>query len=93
MTRTFTGANDFAAYYAAAAYLTKRGFSVGRMQGSDPIGVMYGHYDIQKWRNLSRAECAALHGTITGNKRLGPVTVTLRDDVPDAVRLAFGKEV
>ena len=77
-TITFDGGGWFVAYDKASAYLYERGFSVGRMQGPDPIGIIFGSYDIQKWRNLRATERLALHGTMTGDKRNGPVTVRIK---------------
>ncbi|EKN01089.1 hypothetical protein MXAZACID_02249 [Acidocella sp. MX-AZ02] len=39
------------------------GMSVGRLQRDEPRGILFGDFDIQKWRNLRPAERAALHGT------------------------------
>jgi len=76
---TFAQSGDWNAFYAAKDFLEAQGFSVGRMQGPDPIGLLFGSFDVQKWRNLSVAQRAALHGTIEGNKRTGPVTVRIRN--------------
>ena len=49
----------------------------------DPTGLLFGHYDwIAKWRNLTPAERAQLHGTMSGDFREGPVVISLK---PDAV--------
>ena len=65
----------FAAFRKAQLHCTGLGFSVGSMQGPDPIGIVRGDYDVQKWRNLTRADRARLDGVITGDKRHGPVVV------------------
>jgi hypothetical protein len=77
-TIVFDQPGDFAAYHAACAYLRAQGFSVGHMQGPDPVGILFGDYDIQKWRNLRPADRVALHGTLEGDKRNGPVTIKIR---------------
>lgn len=74
-TVTFHAAGPFNAFAEAKAYCKERGLSVGTMQGDAPIGLKYGDYAIAKWRNLSDNEKQALDGTITGNKRNGPVVV------------------
>lgn len=73
----FEQVGDFAAYHAACKWLDDNGYSHGSMQRDDPIGIMRGDYSIAKWRNLSPKEVSALHGRITGDKRNGPVTVTI----------------
>jgi hypothetical protein len=89
LTFTFTGVDDFEAMYQAEAVLVDRGFSVGRNQRGDPRGILYGDYDIQKWRNLNSKERAALHGQITGPMRSGPVTVTIFAVAPEEAREAI----
>lgn len=73
----FEGKKDFEAFYKACDFLKDRGFSVGSMQRDDPIGIRYGNWDIAKWRNLAEDDISKLDGTITGNKREGPVTVSI----------------
>lgn len=77
MTKVFDKTGDFEAFREAENYLKKNGYSWGSMQRDDPIGIMKGDYDISKWRNLSSKERNALDGTITGDKRNGPVTVEI----------------
>lgn len=74
----FECSGEFQAYERAVSWCESLGVSVGQMQGPDPIGLLYGDFMIAKWRNLSKQQRAALDGTITGNKRYGPITVTLR---------------
>jgi hypothetical protein len=80
--RTFADAGTFVATRAAEAWCKENGISVGTMQGPDPRGLLVGDFYIAKWRNLSRDERAALHGTITGNGREGPVHVELFANCP-----------
>jgi hypothetical protein len=87
--RHFPDLGDFAACHAAEIWLSKHGFSVGRMQGKHPRGVLFGEYDIQKWRNLRSHERASLHATLLGDMRNGPVTVRLHEDAPLYVLQAF----
>ena len=80
MILTFTSdGTDFSAINEARAWLWKHGYSVGVMQGPDPIGILKGDYDISKWRNMTREEIKALDGRVTGDKRNGPVTVHIYD--------------
>lgn len=76
--KIFSQAGDFEAIRAAEAWCAEQGLSVGRMCGDEPMGLKKGSYDIQKWRNLSAEDRAGLDGTITGDKRNGPVTVSVR---------------
>lgn len=75
---TFSGGSTFAALYAAEAWCAARGISVGRSDGRNPSGLLYGEYDIQKWHNLNARERAVLDGTLTGDGRNGPVTVSIK---------------
>lgn len=67
----------FSAMYAAEKWCQERGVSVGRLQAHAPRGLLYGDYDIQKWRNLRQHERDALHGVMTGDMRNGPVIITI----------------
>jgi hypothetical protein len=84
----FDEVGDFAAVDAAERALSLAGFSVGRSQRGAPRGILFGDYDIQKWRNLRTGEREALHGQMLGGRN-GPVTVTLFADAPQAARDAF----
>lgn len=42
----------------------KYGYSIGRIQGSSPRGVLIGTFDIQKWRNLSSEDKERLDGIL-----------------------------
>lgn len=74
----FKERGDFAAVNIAEAWCAERGISVGRMQGTEPRGLLRGDFDVQKWRNLDDAERAALSGVMTGDMKHGPVFVTLK---------------
>jgi hypothetical protein len=76
-TIVFDQPGDWVAVRAAESWCIDRGISVGRMQGHSPRGLLFGDYDIQKWRNLSPLDIDMLHGTMTGNMRNGPITVTI----------------
>lgn len=77
-TKTFEARDEsFVAFEEARSWLQARGFSVGRMQREDPIGIMMGDHDIQKWRHLSKEDREELDGILTGDKRHGPITVEL----------------
>ena len=70
---------------AAVRALEGAGFSVGRLQASSPRGVMFGDFDIQKWRNLRPADRDGLDGHLC---RHGPpgspalVTIHSADHIP-----------
>lgn len=91
-TKIFTVPGNYAAWHAAESWLTTRGFSIGRMQGPDPRGIIHGDYDIQKWHNLNHAERAALDGTMAGSMRNGPITVTLLPTARNEAVAAFLRE-
>ncbi len=78
-TYTFTGKTDFAAARAAERWCEEHGYSVGRSQRGSPRGLLRGNYDIQKWRNLTASDRAALDGTMTGDMRNGPVVVWIKE--------------
>jgi hypothetical protein len=73
----FDQPGDFVACRAAERWCAENGYSVGRMERGAPRGLLRGDYDIQKWRNLRKAERDALAGTMSGDMRNGPVVVTL----------------
>lgn len=73
----FDRAGDFCALNDAQAWCRERGISYGYLQRDDPVGLMVGDYVISKWRNLSAAERRELDGTLTGDKRNGPVFIGL----------------
>jgi len=73
----FEGVADFEAMHKAEEWCRLRGISVGRNQRGAPRGLLFGEYDIQKWRNLGLRERLALDGDMAGDMRHGPVTVTI----------------
>lgn len=85
---TFDDAGDFNACNAAERWCEARGIAVGWMQGPDPRGLLMGDYTISKWRNLNARERRGLDGTMTGDMRSGPVTVTLNGAEVDYPLLA-----
>jgi hypothetical protein len=87
MRLTFNNAGAFAAVRAAEDWCAKHGLSVGAMERGKPRGILFGDYAIQKWHNLRQADKDALHGTMTGDMRNGPVTVAVDEH---AVRRAGG---
>ncbi len=77
MTKVFNETGTFAAVHAAEQWCAENGIAVGTMQGPSPRGLMYGDWDISKWRNMSKQEQAQCHGTMTGDMRHGPVVVEI----------------
>ena len=61
---TFRDKEPFAAEARAVRFLESAGFSVGRKQAHAPRGILYGSFDIQKWRNLSKQDRDTLHGVL-----------------------------
>lgn len=85
--RLFSAEGDFAATRQAEAFLQRAGFSVGHSERGSPRGILFGDFDIQKWRNLRASDRAALHGQMTGDGRHGPIRIRFVDRLPDdAVR-------
>lgn len=78
---------EFPSDQAAEDALSRAGCSLGRQQRDAPRGILYGDFDIQKWKNLSTDDRAALHGVY---RRLqyapGPVEVTLSRQCPVSVK-------
>lgn len=63
---------------AAVSALEAAGFSVGRLQGGAPRGIMFGDFDIQKWRNLRPADKDSLDGHLCRHGPPGsPTSVTI----------------
>lgn len=85
----FNEKGTFAAYEAAEEFLRKSGFSIGSMQRDSPIGIMYGVYDIAKWGNIGLRDRKKLHGQINGDKRNGPITVSIFNICPAAGKKAI----
>lgn len=79
MKQTFTQSGEFAAANAAEQWCSDNGYSVGAAQRGDPRAIMRGDMDIAKWRNLSAAQQIKCDGVMTGDPRVGPVTVEIFD--------------
>jgi hypothetical protein len=86
---TFADTGEFVAVSRAVAALEDCGFSVGRMQAHAPRGILFGLYDIQKWKNLNGEHRRALHGLMNGDYRNGPVTVEIFDGAPELGKAAI----
>lgn len=79
-TIVFDQKGTFQAMYAAEKWCKENGVSYGNSQACAPTGLLRGHFNISKWRNLNKQERAALDGTMTGEMREGPVTIQIKDD-------------
>lgn len=76
----FNQKGTFQALYAAQAWCSEHGLSVGQSSATGPTGLLFGKYDwIAKWHNLTRQEKDELHGTMGGDFREGPVVIILKD--------------
>jgi hypothetical protein len=82
--RTFEGRTglDFSALNDALEFLWHRGFSVGPGCVGHPQGIMYGRWKIAKWYNLDAEECGQLHGILSGERRRGPVLISIFMSAP-----------
>ncbi|MCV9908360.1 hypothetical protein OIV19_12125 [Brucella sp. HL-2] len=83
-----TDEGDFQAINRAESLLRQHGFTVGTMQRGSPRGVLFGNYDIQKWRNLNVSERAALHGILDGD-RSSDAVIEIWDPAPLEAVAAF----
>lgn len=88
-----TWTRDLATMREAEEYLRDRGFSIGRLQGPAPRGIMLGDIDIQKWRNLDQRAQAELHGVMTRHGDVPPygerARVTIRAGAPAEAHAAI----
>lgn len=78
----FDTPGTFAAKHACEDFARSCGFSVGHSQAHAPTGLMFGDYRISKWKNMNAAQRRALHATITGDGREGPVTLNIHAPCP-----------
>lgn len=76
-----TDEGDFVAARRAEALLKQHGFSVGTTQRGSPRGILFGDYDIQKWRNLDENDRAGLHGILDGD-RASDAQIEIWDQAP-----------
>lgn len=67
------GGHDFEAFYDCQSWLSGHGCSIGSLQRSAAVGVIFepGH-DIAKHRNLSGSDRLDMHGWITFPGGVGP---------------------
>lgn len=81
MRMQFDQKGTWAALQAAQAWCKEQGISVGQSCVTGPSGLLFGDWGwIAKWRNLTAKERSALHGTMEGDFREGPVVINLKDD-------------
>lgn len=80
----------FSALNEACTFLAERGFSVGPTCVGSPQGVMFGNWHIAKWHNLTLQERADLHGIVTGDRRNGPISVSIFANAPALAMAALG---
>jgi hypothetical protein len=90
---TFEQKGDYAAFYACCNLLRAAGFSIASTCVGEPTGILFGDFLIAKWRNLTLFERAELHGTITGDRQHGPVTLTLLPACPEAGLTAIASKM
>lgn len=81
----------FASKADAVSALEDAGFAVGRNQASSPRGLMFGNYDVMKWRNLSQNDRDALHGRITPSGTFGAWAAIISHDCPAKGKSAFDR--
>lgn len=76
---TFDQKGTWAAKEAAEQWCRNNGVSFSSTCTCGPVGLLRGDYMIAKWRNLTTKERAQLDGTMSGDMREGPVTITMCD--------------
>lgn len=83
----FSQKGTWAALEAARKWCRENGISVGQPSATGPSGLLFGKVDwIAKWRNLTNDEQDALHGTMSGDFREGPIVILLKDEAVAAHR-------
>jgi hypothetical protein len=90
--KTFSERGRFVAFGFARVFLRNYGFSAGPYDPGQPVGIRHGRHRIDRWRNLSRTEHAALHGVIVGDIAGGPLTVRILATAPAAALAAIRRE-
>lgn len=90
-TLAFNDVGTFVALHRMEAEMSAAGFSVGRGCAGMPTGLLFGDFDMAKWKNLNREDRDGLHGVVTGSRREGPLLVTIFDDAPPAARNALSR--
>lgn len=92
LTRTFEAPGRFQAMIAAEELLRARGFSIGPMQGTFARGIRFGRCVIAKWNDMGAQQRLTLHGRLTGDMALGPVTVEIFNTAPAEALDALARE-
>jgi hypothetical protein len=76
--KVFKGKEDFESQHAAEKWCRDNGISYGSTCAMAPQALLFGDYDIAKWRNLTAKERNQVHGVIEDSRREGPVTVKIK---------------
>ncbi len=79
MKLVFDQKGTFSAKYAAEQWCRDNGVSYGSSCAIGPTGLLRGKFCIAKWHNLNAKERRELDGTMSGDLREGPVTISMRD--------------
>jgi hypothetical protein len=79
----------FGALGAAERLLARAGFSIASGSAGGPTAIMFGNYFVAKWKNLTAAERAAVHGIMVGDRRDGPLHIRLTTNCPPEGLAAF----
>ena len=87
-TKTFSETGTFQALYAAEAWLAANCYSVGPTCREMPSGILKGDFVIAKWKNLTKKEIEQLDGCLQGDKRDGPIIVSLKESPPNLTAVA-----
>jgi len=74
----FNVQGTFESYYAASKWAKDNGYSMGSMDGLNPIALMKDYDYIAKWHNISRTEQQLVHGVMISDYfREKPVTILI----------------
>jgi len=80
MRKIFKSSETFGASRLAEKWCDDQGISYGSSQADGPQGLLFGDYQIAKWRNLTAKERKQLHGMMDGDGRTGPITVYIKPE-------------
>lgn len=74
----FSVDGTFESYYAAQGWAIENGYSLGSMDGFNPIAMMKDYDYIAKWHNISNEERLTVHGVMISDYfREKPVTILI----------------
>src|SRR3546814_9164665 len=88
-TLSYNDVGTFAAYNRMVREIGAAGFAIGASQVGSPVGLMFGHYIVSKWRNLNQQQRAELHGIVEGDRRTGPRSEEHTSELQSLMRISY----